>query len=216
MLVRTMSEAIKTQILLNKDFDLSYFLEANESEIAYWGAKQDINLSLFMDTEGILSPHAVPDIFRAISPRIAMNNRIIHRNFRATPQFLVTGLRTGAMLESMQTWVSNVSSMTQGAVSYASAASDAGNFMKQTVLTSPAISDNKIYQVYKAPGDNLSRAAIIDFVYKPLYIVEEITNSVKRTFVKSRTAIEVCAPHAIGVVNVSGLDTFLGVAPQLP
>lgn len=212
-LVRTMSEAIKTQILLNKDWDLSYFLEANESEIAYWGAKQDVNLSPFFDGEGVISPRSTVDIFKTISPRIAMNNRIIHRNFRATPQFLVTGLRTGALLESMQNWVSNVGSMTQGEVGYQG---ESAQFMKQTVLTSPAISDNKIYQVYKAPGDNLSRAVIIDFVYKPLYIVEEITNSVKRTFVKSRTALEVCTPHAIGCVDVAGLDTFLGAEQQLP
>jgi len=142
-----------------------------------------------------------------------MNNRIIHRNFRATPQFLVTGLRTGALLESMQQWVTNISSYTQGESGYQG---ESAQFMKQTILTSPAIGDNKIYQVYKAPGDNLSRAVIIDFVYKPLYIVEEITNSVKRTFVKSRTALEVCQTHAIGCVTVDGLDIFLGAAPQLP
>jgi hypothetical protein len=212
-LVRTMSEAIKTQILLNKDWDLAYFLEANESEMAYWGATQSINISKFMDMEGVLSPHTLVDIFKSIVPRIAMNNRIIHRNFRATPQFLVTGLRTGALLESMQNWVANIPSMTQGDVGYQSTT---GNFMKQTVLTSPAINDNKIYQVYKAPGDNLSRAVIIDFIYKPLYIIEEITNSMKRTFVKSRTALEVCTPHALGVVEVAGMDDFLGPDKVLP
>jgi len=213
-LVRTMSEAIKTQMLLNKDHDLAYFLEANEAEMAYWGAVQNINMASFQDMAAILSPPSIALIFQSVVPRIAMNNRIIHRNFRATPQFLVTGLRTGAMLESMQHWSVNTSSYTQGEGGYINQPS--GSMMKQTILTSPAINDNKIYQVYKAPGDNLSRAVIIDFVYKPLYIIDEITNSVSRTFVKSRTALEVCAPQAIGVVNVEGLDDLLGPETRLP
>lgn len=212
-LVRTMSEAIKAQILLNKDHDLAYFLEANESEMSYWGAVQDINITNFNDTGAIISPHTIVDIFKSIVPRIAMVNRVIHRNFRATPQFLITGLRTGALLESMQNWVANIPSFTQGDVGYQT---QSGSVMKQTILTSPAINDNKIYAAYKAPGDNLSRSVIIDFVYKPLYIIEEITNSVKRTFVKSRTALEVCTPQALGVINVSGLEDFLGPDQVLP
>lgn len=212
-LVRTMSEAIKAQILLNKDWDLAYFLEANESEMAYWGAVQNINVTNFNDTGAIISPHTIQDIFKSIVPRIAMVNRVIHRNFRATPQFLITGLRTGALLESMQKWVANVPNFTQGEVGYQT---ESGSIMKQTILTSPAINDNKIYAAYKAPGDNLSRSVIIDFVYKPLYIIEEITNSMKRTFVKSRTALEVCTPQALGVINVEGLEDFLGPEQDLP
>jgi len=182
--------------------------------MAYWGASQAVNITKFMDTEGVLSPRTVIDIFKSISPRIAMINRVIHRNFRAIPQFLVTGLRTGALLESMQDWASNVPSMSQGEVGYTA---NAGlSFLKQTVLTSPAISDNKIYAAYKAPGDNLSRAVIIDFVYKPLYIIEEITNSMKRTFVKSRTALEICTPQALGVLEITGMDDFLGPENVLP
>ena len=208
-----MSEAIKAQMLLNKDWDLAYFLEANESEMAYWGSTQTINLTNFNDTGAIISPHRIDDIFRALAPRIAMVNRVIHRNFRATPQFLITGLRTGALLESMQRYVTTITNYTQGEAGYQT---ETGAVMKQTILTSPAIGDNKIYAAYKAPGDNLSRSVIIDFVYKPLYIVEEITNSVKRTFVKSRTALEVCTPQALGVINVEGMDDFLGPERQLP
>jgi len=213
-LVRSMSEAIKTQIMLNKDWDLSFFLEANEPEMAYWGAAQSVNITKFADTEGILSPRSAVDIFRAIAPRIAMVNRVIHRNFRAAPQFLVTGIRAGAFLESMQQWTTSITDYTSGTAGYV--ANPNSPIIRQTVLTSPAISDNKIYTVYKAPGDNLSRSVILDIVYKPLYIIEEITNSVKRTFVKSRTAIEICATHALGVINIEGLDDFLGPEQMLP
>lgn len=207
-LVRTMSEAIKAQILLNKDFDLAYFLEAAETEMSANGTFQNINLgNYFRDGAGIMQPRILSDIMRSVVPRIAMVNRVIHRNFRAEPQFLLTGLRTGAMLESMQTWISRVTNMTDGEGGYLD---QSGTISKQTILTSPAISDESIYPVYKAPSDNLSRAVFIDFIYKPLYIVEEITNSIKRTFVKSRTAMELCNPTATGCIKVAGLTDLLG------
>lgn len=206
-LVRTMSEAIKTQILLNKDWDLAYFLEAAETEMLANGTKQVISLSTYDASGGVLYPRNLVDIAKAVVPRVAMVNRVIHRNFRAEPQFLLTGLRTGALLESMQEWVAKISNYTDGEGGYVGSGS---SFMKQTILTSPAIKDDSIYPIYKAPNDNLSRAVIIDFIYKPLYIIEEITNSQKRTFVKSRTAMELCNPTAMGCIKVNGMEDILG------
>ena len=203
-----MSEAIKAQILLNKDFDLAYFLEAAETEMSANGTFQNINLgNYYRDGAGIMQPRVLTDIMSSVIPRVAMVNRVIHRNFRAEPQFLLTGLRTGAMLESMQKWISRITNMTDGQGAYID---ESGTISKQTILTSPAISDESIYPVYKAPNDNLSRAVFIDFIYKPLYIIEEITNSIKRTFVKSRTAMELCNPTATGCVKVTGLADLLG------
>lgn len=206
-LIRTMSEAIKTQILLNKDHDLSYFLNAAEVEMNDNGTFQNINLGTYFDQAGVMSPRNLIDIMKTVTPRIAMVNTVIFRNFRAEPQYLLTGLRTGALLKSMQDFVVRMPNMTDGEGGYVA---DTASFAKQTILMSPAIDDEKIYQVYKAPSDNLSRSVIIDFIYKPIYIIEEITNSMKRTFVKSRTAIELCATHALGCVNVAGLNDILG------
>ena len=202
-----MSEAIKTQILLNKDWDLAYFLEAAEVEMNDNGTYQSINLGTYFDNSGVISPRNLVDIMKSVTPRISMVNTVIFRNFRAEPQFLLTGLRTGSLLKTMQTWVTNMQNMTNGEVGYVA---ETASFAKQTILMSPAISDEKIYPIYKAPNDNLSRSVLIDFIYKPIYIIEEITNSMKRTFVKSRTAMELCATHAIGCINVSGLNNILG------
>jgi hypothetical protein len=206
-LVRTLSEAIKQQIVLNKDFDMAYFLEAAEPEMNANGTLMNFNLGEYQDQRGVMSPRNLLDIMKSIAPRIAMVNTVIHRNFRAEPQFLVTGLRTGALLKSMQSFFTSISSQTEGSVGFAA---QTGNLMNQTVLMSPAINDEKIYSIYKAPNDNLSRSVLIDFIYKPIYIIEEITNSMKRTFVKSRTAIELCAPHAVGCINVTGMNNILG------
>ncbi|MBC8553598.1 MAG: hypothetical protein H8D23_28620 [Candidatus Brocadiales bacterium] len=70
--------------------------------------------------------------------------------------------------------------------------------------------------VYKAQTDDLSRTAIADIIYKPLYIVEEITNSMKRTFVKSRTTLEFTALDALGVVTISGYEDFLTTSIPTP
>ena len=161
-LVRTMSEAIKQQIVLNKDFDMAYFLEAAEPEMASNGTVQTINFSKYMDQQGILSPRSLIDVMRSIAPRINMVNTVIHRNFRAEPQFLVTGLRTGALLKSLQQMYSSVTNPMEGSLGFST---QAGSVMKQTVLMSPAINDEKIYSIYKAPHDNLSRSVLIDFIY---------------------------------------------------
>lgn len=203
-----MSEAIKTQVLLNKDHDMAYYLEAAETEMNDNGTFQSINLNSYYDQEKIISPRNLIDIMKSVTPRISMINRVIHRNFRAAPQFLLTGVRTGALLESMQSWIVKVLGATQAEGGYVS--EQAGSFAKQTILVSPAITDNKVYSLYKAPSDNLSRTVMIDFVYKPLYIIEEITNSMKRTFVKSRTAIELCRPEALGCLEIQGMDDILG------
>lgn len=202
-----MSEAIKTQILLNKDFDLAYFLEAAETEMLANGAFQTMNLGNYDASGGLLYPGNLVDIAKSVIPRIAMTNRVVHRNFRAEPQFLLTGLRTAALLETMQKWSPKITNYTDGEAGYVV---EGSTFMKQTILTSPAISDDSIYTMYKAPNDNLSRAVFIDFIYKPLYIIEEITNSQKRTFVKSRTAMELCNPTAVGCVKVNGMSDILG------
>lgn len=202
-----MSEAIKTQILLNKDHDLAYFLEAAETEMNDNGTYQMINMGTYFDQQGVLSPRSLVDIMKSVAPRIAMVNTVIHRNFRAEPQFLITGLRTGALLKTMQTFIARMPNMIDGEVGMVA---ESASFAKQTVLMSPAVNDEKIYTVYKAPNDNLSRSVLIDFIYKPIYIIEEITNSMKRTFVKSRTALELCATHALGCVDVQGLNDLLG------
>ena len=206
-LIKTISEAIKTQILLNKDHDIAYFLTAAESEMSDWGASQTLDMSDLYDGGSITVPATITDIFKSVVPRIAIVNRIIQQNFGATPQYLLTGLNTSAILESLQQYATNFFDSNKGDFGFVG---NAAAFSKQTILYSPAISDSKIYPIYKAPADNLSRSVLIDLVYKPLYIVEEITNSLKRTFVKSRTAIEISDTRAVGVITVSGTDEILG------
>jgi len=205
--VRTLSSAIKQQIMLNKDFDISYFLQAAETDMATLGAVATVDLALFAagGTKGV-QPEDVQSIFKSVLPSIASVSAAVRRNHRADPQYLLTGYRAGALLQSMQSSHANFADGKNGVLGKSANAID---FSSQTVVTSGAIPDDKIYVVYKAPGDDLSRSAIVDLLYNPLYVVSEITNSVKRDFVKSRTALELARPEAVGVVNILNAVNYL-------
>ena len=205
--IRALSSAIKQQMLLNKDFDISYFLQSAEADMLALGANATVDLSLYASggAKGF-TPDNPMDIFKGVLPALATVNNAVRRNFRADPQYLVTGYRAGAMLQSLQAASYNSIDAKNGEMGQAP---NAISFRKQTVVTSAAVPNDTIYAVYKAPSDDLSRAAIIDLVYQPLYITEEITNSVKRSFVKSRTAIELVSPEAVGVVKLVNAANYL-------
>lgn len=207
-MIRTLSLAIKNQMLLNKDRDLAYFLSNNESIFAANGSAQIFDLSKFETAANNFTPANITDIFKGVVPYITTVNRNIRRIFRADPQFLVAGLKTSSLLESLQGFMVGFSNYNSGEAGFSSQ-NAAIDFRKQKIIACDAIPDNKIYAVYKAPNDDLTRTAIVDLIYKPLYVIEEIDNSRRRTFVKSRTTIELTAPEAIGVITMVNYDKYL-------
>lgn len=206
-LIRAYSMAIKTQILLNKDFDLAYYLKANEAEMIANGSHVTFDVNSFKDMNNNISPNSYIDIFRGIVPKISYINRNIRKTFRADPQFLICGLKTAAMLESLQQYSMSYPDINSGQYGYTSGGSI--DFRKQTVLHCDAIDEDKIYVVFRAPSDDLTRSAIVDLVYKPLYVIEEITNAIKKTYIRSRTALEVTNPDALGCITVSNYQNFI-------
>ncbi|MEM4385618.1 MAG: hypothetical protein QXD03_03630 [Candidatus Anstonellales archaeon] len=204
-LVRSFSEAIKTQILLNKDQDIAYMLEANEVVMQENSAYATVDLQDF--TAGAqYRPANILDIFKGVIPRINSIARIIHLNYRAAPQFIVSGLKTSALLDSLQEYIVNIPDVTSGEYGFASGAV---SFRSMKIVPCLAVPEDKIYLIYKAPVDKPQYSSIIDIIYQPLYIVEEITDSMKRVFVKSRTAIEIPNPLALGCIKVESLNDFL-------
>lgn len=209
-LVRTLSEAIRLQMLLNKDYDLAYFLRSYESEMAANGASLSLNLDAYKVNASPqrYEPNNALDVFKSVIPMISSIRRKIRQNYRADPQYILAGLKTASILESLQDYVVNFSETRRAEAGF-SGDSNIG-FSKMKVLHSDVLDESKIYMVYKPTGDDLSRCALIDLVYKPLYMIEEITNSVKRTFVRSRSALEIVRPEALGVITVSGYTDILG------
>jgi hypothetical protein len=91
--MRSLSEVIKRQILLNKDWELSYFLKANEENMRKQGAKQYVNLDEYaaLGGAGNYTPARVQDVLAAITPRISTLYSVIRRNFNMyrAPMWLV-------------------------------------------------------------------------------------------------------------------------------
>lgn len=169
--------AIKTQILLNKDFDLAYYLRANEPEMIANGSFSTFDVDYFKDMNNHISPNSYLDIFKGIIPKISIVNRNIRKVFRADPQFLVAGMKSAAMLESLQQYAISYPDTFTGQIGYSQSNNTVHgtsnvDFRKQTILYCDAIPEDKLYVVYRAPSDDLTRTAIVDLIYKPLYVIE--------------------------------------------
>jgi hypothetical protein len=172
-MIRTLSMAIKSQMLYNKDYDLAWYLKIHEPQFASFGSSAVFNMSNYLvnGTPSSFTPSNILDAFKGVIPHITTVNRNIRRVFRADPQFIVTGLRTASLLESLQAFMVGFSDTRNGEVGFSSQNS-AIDFRKQKVISCDAIEDNKIYIIYRAPNDDLTRTAIVDLIYKPLYIIE--------------------------------------------
>jgi len=204
-LLRTLSEAIKRQVLLNKDFDLSFFLSASEPDMITNNTALTVDLNDYNTASGDYNPANINDILKAVVPRISTLMSLIYRNFNMYPSYLVTGLKSAALLRSLQDMMVNLSGK-KGEMGWSGATAQ---FMKLRILESPAIPDSKMYLSTKAPANALEKATIIDLIYNPLYIVKEITDGNTRHFVRARTMIEVARTDGLGVITVQNIDNYI-------
>jgi len=177
-----------------------------ESEMAANGNTATADMNQFLMPAGDFHPANVIDVAKGVIPYINSVTRKIYKSFRAAPQYIVAGLKTASLLDTLQEHVTNINDVAKGG-EFGYRTGDIG-FRKQTVVSCMYIPDNKIYLVYKAPNDSLPYSSIVDIVYKPLYIVEEITNSMKRSYVKSRSAVEIVSTNALGCVTVQNLPDW--------
>lgn len=212
-LVRTMSEAIKTQIMLNKDFDISYLLDSKQTTMKANAAYAEIDMDDWMTGADSASrkyrPGNILDAVKNILPYINSVSRNIYRNFRGYPQFILCGNLMASFLETLQEMAIDFRDVKKGTFGLGS---PSVNFARQTIVPCQAIQDNLLYLVFKPESNNLSKSVLIDFVYKPIYIIEEITNSQKRTYVKSRTAVEIVNDYACGYITIDNMSKYIGNA----
>lgn len=204
-MIRMMSLAIKQQMLLNKDWDLKTFLEIYEPDMKKNDAYRKVDLQNYTNT-GQFNPNTITHVYQSIIPAISFVARKIHLNFRASPQYILCGIKTATMLETLQDYAIQMPAAQYGDYGYNK--SNNIDFRKMTIIPAYQIQENKIYLIFKAPQDDLARTALADIIYKPLYVVQSVDSTMQRTFFKSRTAIEVTNSDAMGlieVVNYAGL-----------
>lgn len=205
-LIRTLSEAIKRQILLNKDFELAYFLKAAENEMGQFGARLNLNLDNYAYSAGDYMPSTPVDVLKAIIPNISSLSSQIRRNYHMYPSYIVTGLKTASMLRSLQDMAVSLPNL-RGEIGFNG---ETAQFMKLKILESEAIEDSKMYLSTKAPNNALEKSSIIDLIYQPMYVVKEITDGMTRHFVRSRTMIEIARADGLGVINVENISKYVG------
>jgi len=201
-LLKTISEAIKRQISLNKDYDITYMLKAYESEMANHGAKFTIDLDNFK-ASGNYTPTTPMDVFKSVIPHISNLSGVIRRNCQMYPTFLVAGSKTAAMLRSLQDMMISMPGQ-QGQLGFSG---QTAQFMKMKILEATSADQNKIYSVCK-PG-NLQHSVLIDLIFNPMYIISEITDGAKIQYVRTRSMLEMARTSAVGVIEMQNLDNYL-------
>ena len=82
---------------------------------------------------------------------------------------------------------------------------------------SHAIPEDDLYLIYKpTTKDEEVYSNIVNFIYKPLYLVEEITNSQKRVFIKTRNSVELLNTSTIGYIHLPDINQYLTTSNYSP
>lgn len=87
-------------------------------------------------------------------------------------------------------------------------------FLKLKILESFSVdansASNRMYLTTKAPDNQLEKASIIDLIYNPFYITQEVTNGLQKSYVRSRTLIEVARTDGLACIVVNDTENIIG------
>jgi len=194
---------VKDQIKLNRDFEIADLLETNMTFADTIGQKVTVDLGSFIGSEGV-RPTNVQDIFKNIVPPMNALLERMRRQNNMDVQYLVCGIETAAILKSLQEF----SIRFEGMTGQTGMTGTAGAFGKLEIVESYAVQPDLLHFVTEAP--TLGQSSIVQVMYKPLYIITETTNSIRRTFIKTRTWIGVVRPEGIGTIILAGYDNYFG------
>lgn len=203
-IIAELKSHVKDQIKLNRDFEIADLLESNMPFAATIGQRTDVDLSTFIGTDK-LRPATVQDIFKNVIPPILALKERMRRQNNMDVEYLVTGIDTAVILKSLQDWLMKFDGY-QGAGGLK--ATGAGDFSKLEIVESVAVRDDLIHLVTGAP--TLGKSSLVEVLYKPLYILVSVDNSIRRTFIKSRTWIGIVRPEGLGTVVLNSYDNYFG------
>jgi len=198
---------VKDQIKLNRDFEIADLLESNIPAAKKYGHYRKIDLSTvggITEANGT-KPASVQDIFKNIIPVLIALQEKIRKSTRFEIKYLVTGIDSAAVLKSMQ----NFAIKFDGYEGETGFSGEMGSFSKLEVITSHAVGDQYIHLIPKS--ESLAQSSIVEISHKPLYVITETTDSVKRSFIKSRNWIGIVRNEAIGTIELTGYETALGL-----
>lgn len=199
---------VKDQIKLNRDYEIADLLESNIPAAKAYGHYREVNLAAvggIVDATGT-KPASVQDIFKNIIPVLISLQEKIRKSTRFEIKYLVTGIDSAAVLKSMQSFAVKF----EGFEGETGMSGETGNFSKLEVITSHAVGNDLIHLIPKS--ESLAQSSIVEVSHKPLYVITETTDSVKRSFIKSRNWIGIVRNEAIGTIKLTNYQAALGVA----
>jgi len=194
---------VKDQIKLNRDWEIADLLESNIPAAKVYGNYREVNLSTIAGATDT-KPSSVQDIFKNIIPVLIALQEKIKKDTRFDIKYLVTGIDSAAILKSMQSFAVKF----EGYEGEAGFSGEAGNFAKLEIITSAAIGNSFIHLIPKS--ESLALSSIVEISHKPLYVITETTDSVKRSFIKSRNWIGIVRNECLGVIELKGYEAILG------
>ena len=196
---------VKDQIKLNRDYEIADLLESNIPFAQTIGHYVEVDFSAFPNGGSAdLRPTTIQDIFQNLVPPLNALIERMRRQNNMEVQYLVTGIDTAAILKSLQEF----SLRFEGLSGMAGFSGSVGAFGKLEIVESYAVDPDLIHLVTEAP--TLGQSSLVMVMYKPLYIITETTNSIRRTFIKSRTWIGIVRPEGLGHIRLVNYENYFG------
>lgn len=202
-IISDLHEIIKLQINLNKDAEIAALLFNNIPNARKFKQYIEYDIGQYV-TDNNLRPTNVNDIFKNIGPILTNLFDQMMKHTKMEPEFLVAGIKVGSILKSIQEF--NVQLEKQSGTFGQSA--DKPNINKVKIITSDAIEDDFLHLVVKK--EEYKYATILEVVYKPLYLIKEVTNSISRIFFRSRNWIGIIRAEGIATIRLKGYKKFFG------
>jgi len=203
-IIAELKNFVKAQIKLNRDYEIADLLESNIPFAKSIGQYKEIDFTEFT-ADGGFKPSNVQDVFKNIVPSIMSLIERMRKNNNMEVQYMACGVEVAVILKSLQEFSikfekMNGESGVQGVAS---------GFNKLEIIESYAIDNDLMHLVLTAPAMNQS--SLVEILFKPLYIITETTNSIKRTFIKSRTWIGIVRSEGIATLRLKGYGQWVNV-----
>lgn len=219
--IRTLSTAIKGQLLLNRDHDISNLLKSSIPDTKLNHTYEELQFVPIFDTNGYLSPGYYQSIAQLLIPKISLIARYMYYNTTLLPTYILCGIKTSVVLEALQEFIITYPQMRAGLAGYNNKYGDKtinrSSFRSYKIIMSHAIPEDDLYLLYKPTSkDEEVYSNIVNFIYKPLYLVEEITNSQKRIFIKTRNTVELLNTSTIGYIHLPDINEYLSTSNYSP
>jgi hypothetical protein len=195
-------EAVRSQLQLNKEAEIAEELKSAEPIMASYGLVRTID---FANPPINLQSANVYDYFTLIVPKIIGLAREIEKVSKVTPQYILAAPETAAFLEMLQTLAAR---FTQGdgatPASGVLGPTIASNlsFARFNIIVSHAIEEGRIYLLHKS--NLLQNATLVDFVYKPLIMVDWSKKHKQQKFIVTQTKLLLLKPKNVGYIEFAG------------